>query len=171
MLVFLIGMPGAGKTTLGAETARLLQFAFTDLDAAIEAAEGQPIPAIFSSQGEGYFREVEATVLRSVPVTADRVIATGGGTPCFKENMAWMQQHGLTVYLEVPVKVLAQRLAALQHLNRPLLHGNSAELAQKLTLTFSQRKQFYGQAQLPLPAENLTAGQLAQLLRQHLFGQ
>lgn len=163
MLIFLIGMPGAGKTTLGSALAKALGFGFVDLDEQLERAENQPIAQIFQEKGESYFRELEARELRSLPGEQNTVVATGGGTPCFYENMAWINENGLSIYLEVPLEVLVQRLQSQTH--RPLLAGKTQPLIQKLHETFRARKRYYEQAAVIVAAAEMTATSLAQLVR------
>ncbi|HQB87139.1 MAG TPA: shikimate kinase, partial [Bacteroidales bacterium] len=97
--IFLIGFMGSGKTTTGKKLASRLSWKFIDLDEFIEEDKGMPVAEIFETQGEDWFRTVEAEALRTVTKAGNTVISTGGGTPCFYENMEFMLQNGLTVYL------------------------------------------------------------------------
>jgi shikimate kinase len=88
--IYLLGMMGVGKSTLGKQLARQLHYSFIDLDKAIEQAEGKSIPDLFEQKGESYFRLVEQRQLKETARKNHIVIAVGGGTPCYYENMEWM---------------------------------------------------------------------------------
>ncbi|MBD2766978.1 shikimate kinase [Hymenobacter sp. BT664] len=149
MKLFLIGMPGSGKTTLGRTLAAHYGLPFLDLDAEIVARGGQAIPAIFLRQGEAYFRRLEAKVLREVAARpGPLVLATGGGTPCFHDNLTVLNAAGCTLWLDVPEPVLAARLAAAtETATRPLV-ATADRPEQWLHETLAARKQFYSQARV-----------------------
>src|SRR5690606_5400547 len=95
---------------------------FLDLDAVIEETSGQKIPQIFAEKGENYFRNLETEVLKTVSFSPEKlVIATGGGTPCFHENITFMNARGLTIYLKTTPAILAERLWQTDLMSRPLL--------------------------------------------------
>ncbi|MDE7396684.1 MAG: shikimate kinase, partial [Muribaculum sp.] len=97
---------GSGKTTLGRELQRLTGRQFVDLDALIEDQFGMSISDIFALKGEGYFRRLEAETLRSTANMSDAIVALGGGTPCHGDNMDWLLDNGITVFLDAPVEKL-----------------------------------------------------------------
>src|SRR4029453_2479239 len=99
MKLFLIGLPGSGKTTIGAALANRLSMEFVDLDKEIETREGNSVPEIFAAHGEAHFRQVESTLLLEW-ATAQRsfVMATGGGTPCFFDGIDVINKHGLSIF-------------------------------------------------------------------------
>jgi shikimate kinase len=141
--VFLVGMPGSGKTTIGKKLAAKLEVPHLDLDAEIERKADAGIPEIFSTLGEAYFRQVEANTLRDLDLSECPVVSTGGGTPCFHENMDWMLQTGRVVYVKMPVKALHQRLMAKPH-ERPMFGGKTAkEQLQILEQLLQEREPFY----------------------------
>lgn len=118
--IFLIGMPGSGKSKLGKKLAGHLSYAFIDLDEHIVAKAGISIPDIFKREGEAGFRLLEQASLSEVCGAGGKaVIACGGGTPCFFDNMERMNASGVTIYLNVPVPVLVSRIEG--DTNRPLL--------------------------------------------------
>ncbi|MCC6463429.1 MAG: shikimate kinase [Saprospiraceae bacterium] len=166
---FLVGFMGSGKTYLGQRLAALLALPFVDLDACIEAQERQTIASIFSSLGEPAFRQLEQQCLFNIPTDIPQVVATGGGTPCFHENMAWMNQVGVTIYLQTPVPVLAARLRLDAH-TRPLLQGiGEQELEGHIAQILSRRAPYYEQAQIIAPfndREILFLQQLVSSIRQ-----
>lgn len=145
----IVGLPGAGKTTLGRQLAAYFNRPFLDLDAAIEARTGRGVRAIFAAEGEAGFRNLEAAMLREVLSAGGPplVLATGGGTPCFYHNMALLNQAGLTLWLDAPVATLAARLAPEEAAKRPLIVAAGGAEAW-LRETLAARKQFYTQARV-----------------------
>ena len=164
--LYLIGLPGSGKSTLGRQLAAHYGREFVDLDEVIVAEAGLSIPAIFASEGEAGFRRREAAALAAVATRlAPLVVATGGGTPCFHDNLTLLRGSGFVLWLAVPVPELARRLAATgQAAARPLLAATATgaatespemALAAHLERTLAARKQFYAQAHLCHPGAAL----------------
>src|ERR1700694_3998885 len=110
MKLFLIGMMGTGKSHWTKKLSKKLKSGGYDLDYLIESHEEKTIAEIFSEDGESYFRRSEAKILRWFAEKKTFVLATGGGTPCFHENMDWMNEHGVTVWIDEPIDVLVERL-------------------------------------------------------------
>lgn len=108
--IFLTGYMGAGKTTLGKAFARELNVPFIDLDWYIEERFHKSIRELFVERGEASFRELERNMLHEVSEFEDVIISTGGGTPCFFDNMDYMNGHGQTVFLDVHPDILFNRL-------------------------------------------------------------
>ncbi len=168
--IVLVGLPGSGKSTLGQLLAQQLGLPFIDLDAVIETEAGSSIAQLFAQKGEPYFRELESALLKKVlqgPVPV--VLATGGGAPCFYDNMAYIRMHTRSVYLNVPWPLLAQRLAK-QPGKRPLLQGlTAADFTDALKEKFGWRIPYYQQAQLHLQiAEEQSVEYLVEQLLQKL---
>lgn len=147
-LIFLVGFMGSGKSTIGRRLANTIGAAFQDLDTIIEKAEGQSIPTIFSTKGEGYFREIESQHLKSISASEQvKVIAVGGGTPCFFDNMDWMNAHGMTFFLNPTVDILYQRLAS-ETAHRPILSGKTEDSLNTFIIEkLDARLQYYSKAQ------------------------
>ena len=148
MKIFLIGMPGSGKTTLGKELASHLAIDFVDLDAEIEMAEQKSIAEIFREDGEEHFRILEAGLLRNWAGSEKNfVMATGGGAPCFHGGMETINQCGLSVFLDCPVSSLMDRVG--KNRERPLLlTSDEAELKHKLERIRADRLDCYRQAKI-----------------------
>jgi len=136
----------SGKTTLGAALAADLGISFIDTDAYLEHRYRQTISSLFAQRGEAVFRQMESTILHEVADIEDVVIATGGGTPCFGDNMAYMNAHGTTVYLQCPTDVIFTRLR-ISHTPRPLVAGKTDdELRAYIDSALEVRNPFYTQA-------------------------
>ena len=144
--VFLTGYMGAGKTTLGKAFAKALGVPFIDLDWYIEERFHKNIKTLFAERGEEGFRLVEQRMLHEVGEFEDVVISTGGGTPCFFDNMAYMNSQGQTVFLDVSTDVLFNRLRVATF-NRPILQGKSdEELRCFIAEALQKRLPYYSQA-------------------------
>ena len=122
-LLFLIGLMGAGKTTLGRVLAKQLEWKFYDTDQEIERKTGVNIPLIFELEGEVGFRKREATIIQELSFKAQAVIATGGGAVLLEENRVQMQNRGYVIYLDASPEVLWQRI--FRDKNRPLIQGDN----------------------------------------------
>ncbi|MBC3540969.1 shikimate kinase [Rufibacter sediminis] len=168
--IFLVGMPGCGKSTVGKVLAEQLAYRFLDLDTLIEEQEGLTVPQVFEQRGQTYFREAEAKALRQVANrTENLVLATGGGAPCFCGNMAFMVSQGFPIYLSLSPEKLVARLTAQDLQARPLLRDKSpAELLRYLSDTVSQREKFYLQAAGVVPAGEGSVPEVAQKITQFL---
>lgn len=145
--IFLTGYMGAGKTTLGKAFARALNIPFVDLDWYIEERYHKSVSELFALRGEAAFRELEKAMLHEVADFDDVVVSTGGGTPCFFDNMEYMNQCGQTVFLDVNPAVLFRRLRVAKR-QRPILQGKTdEELRVFIVEALAKRAPFYSQAQ------------------------
>ena len=144
--IFLTGYMGAGKTTLGKAFAREMGLSFIDLDWYIESRFHQTIAQLFAGRGEDGFRQLERNMLHEVGEFEDVVVSTGGGTPCFFDNMDYMNAHGQTVFLDVDVETLFRRLRVATQ-QRPILRGKSEEeLRAFIGQALADRAPYYAQA-------------------------
>ncbi|MFK8056683.1 MAG: shikimate kinase [Saprospiraceae bacterium] len=154
--IFLVGMMGSGKTTIGRGIAEVLGRPFVDLDDAIEKRTNRTINDIFENSGEFHFRTCEAQVLRDLPRKfPNAVIATGGGTPLHFNNMDFLNDNGLTIFLDIDIQMLVERLAD-QREARPLLRRDDWETF--LTGLAEQRKTAYERAQVSLEVSSNDPG-------------
>jgi shikimate kinase len=153
--IFLIGYMGAGKTTLGRALAKSLGMQFIDLDCYIEERFRKTISQIFAEKGEEAFRDLERRMLHEVGEFENVIISTGGGTPCFFDNVEYMNGQGTTVFLDVPVERLFIRLSIARH-KRPLIKDkNDAELLAFIEEQLARREPHYSKAQHAFVADKL----------------
>ncbi len=148
MKIFLIGMPGSGKTTIGKELAVHLSIPFVDLDAEIERAEGTAIQEIFRQHGEEYFRITESRLLRDWAARPmSFVMATGGGAPCFHQGIEVINRQGVSIFLDCAVSELIDRVK--KNRDRPLLlSADEQELRKKLEDMRAARLSCYQRAHI-----------------------
>ena len=153
--IFLTGYMGAGKTTLGKAFARKLNLPFVDLDWYMEERFHKTVGELFVERGEAGFRELEKSMLHEVGAFEDVVISTGGGAPCFFDNMDFMNRNGKTVFLNVHPDVLFRRLRVAKQ-QRPILQGKQDdELKEFIIRALEKRTPFYSQAQYVFNADEL----------------
>ena len=146
--VYMIGFMGSGKTTRGAKLAGMLGWKFADLDRLVEASAGMGIPEIFSVHGEEYFRNLESELLRSLGNEGSMVISTGGGTPCFSDNMDYMISTGLTVYLKLTPGQIRSRISGTGT-ERPLIKDlDESSLLAFIEDKLALREKWYNRAEL-----------------------
>lgn len=168
MRIFLIGFMGSGKTTLGKQLSEKLGLPFIDLDERIETAAGMKINDIFSKKGEDFFRKLEAVRLREVIEEEENMIlACGGGTPCFYDNITFINATGISIWLNTPKEVMADRLLK-EAGHRPLVNGLSAEkLTEFIEDRLEQRLAYYNQATLTVDPSTIALESLVQQIKEH----
>ncbi len=165
--IYIVGFMGSGKTTWGKKLAKALDRPFIDLDEVLVQRLGMTIPEYFSLHGEADFRKIESTVLKETN-TPNAVISTGGGTPCYFDNMDWITQHGTAVYFEHTPKSLWMRLNATDVNKRPALKGLTGEqlldfIAEKL----AERDPFYQKAQIKIDQMHTPIAELKERLKHY----
>lgn len=148
MLIFLVGFMGCGKSYTGRKIAPILGYNYVDMDKIIEAQEAISIKEIFEQKGEAYFRNLEHQYLLDLDTNQNLVISTGGGVPCFFNNMEIMNQKGITIYLNRSKAVVIPRLLQGAH-KRPLIQNmDEATLNNFYDAKLAERASFYEQAQI-----------------------
>ena len=153
--IFFVGYMGSGKTTLGKAYAKSMNLQFIDLDCYIEQRYCKTITDLFSEYGEDGFREIERKMLHEVGEFENVLIAAGGGTPCFFDNMDYMKQVGVTVFLDVCPQVLFRRLRVAKA-KRPLLADKTDdELMHAIVGALEKRLPYYSKAEYLFNAECL----------------
>lgn len=154
MRIFLTGYMGCGKSTIGRKVAALMGMNFIDLDKYIEERNFKSVPDIFAQEGEAAFREKERQALHEVAQFEDIVVGTGGGAPCFFDNMQQMNDAGITIYLAPDNETLAFRLLKSKT-ERPLIAGkNKEELILFIETALEKRSPFYEQSKIVIRGKN-----------------
>lgn len=154
---------GSGKSLIGSSLAKKLGIPFIDLDMEFENRSNFTISEFFSKYGEMEFRMEETRLLKEITIMYDSfVIATGGGTPCFHDNIKWMNDNGITVYINLAIQTLISRLNADKQ-KRPLICTlESEELRVFIENLFVAREGFYQQSKIKILAENISPENLIQ---------
>lgn len=155
MTLFIIGYMACGKTTFGKALARAMGREFIDLDFYIEQRFRMSVSEIFAQKGEAEFRRIESNVLKEVGEFQDVIISCGGGTPCFYDNIEWMNLHGTTVWLNTPTERIVERLIANSS-RRPLMAGKTPdEIRDTVGAGLSARLPYYSQARIHFSGREL----------------
>lgn len=170
MKIFITGYMGAGKSSTGRKVARRLGYEFIDMDDEFESAHGVRLPEYLLKKGEDLFREKERRLLEEIcSRKGDFVISTGGGTPCFYDNMELINRSGISVYLDMHPKSLAVRLEEAKD-ERPLLKGLGGErLIDKIRAHLEERKPFYEKAHMTVKGESLKFEELLEKINKKLM--
>ena len=165
MKVYLIGFMASGKTTIGRELAKTLNFEFIDLDTYIEQKNDNTIKQIFEQKGEEHFRIIENEALREVAsIEGNMIVAAGGGTSCFYNSIDFMNKTGLTIYLKTEVAELVARLIKSKT-DRPLLWGKTPqELNDYILRVLNERNKYYEKAKIMIDSSSVNVSQLAQTI-------
>lgn len=163
-LIFLIGYMGCGKSTKAKQLGQRLACPVIDLDAEIVNKSGKTIAEFFEAFGENGFRSYESEMLKNFDYPQKCVVATGGGLPCFFDNMDWMNEHGETIYLKMEPSALVSRLHNRQ--KRPLIKDlDDDQLLEFIKEKLQEREPFYNQAKIIIDAFDLDAEKLEEALR------
>lgn len=167
MKIFLLGLPGSGKTTLGKTLAASLGLSFVDLDLEIEKSEGMLIPEIFQKKKEDYFRKAESAQLKQWSMSdKEFVMATGGGAPCFFDNMKIINAAGKSIFLDVPAKEIAARIMKQNLSERPLFARTHPEsLKDHVEFMRSQRISYYRQAHFMVSGTSIAPAEILALIK------
>lgn len=168
MIIYLVGFMGSGKSTLGRQLAKHLNYKFIDLDALFVSKTKIKIHEFFEKYGEDAFRKSEYELLREIDLSNNLVIATGGGTPCFMDNMDYMRKTGITVFLQLEATLLCKRLIN-SHTIRPMVIGKTKEeLEIWADEMIKKRAGFYKKAHVIIDARNLSTALLTKVLNPYI---
>ena len=167
-LFFLVGLMGSGKTHWGGYIAANSKINFIDLDTVIEKETSLSVSEIFATLGEAFFREKETEILKLVHLRLKKdqhtIIATGGGTACFNDNMKWMNENGITIWLNEAIENIVQRVSQQKNL-RPLISQLSQlDLFNYFTNQLQERKQYYNQSYYCLNRDEITSVNLKKIM-------
>jgi len=168
MRIYLIGFMGCGKSTVGKKLAAQMHLPLMDLDKTMEDLEGKKIGEVFAEKGETYFREMEKNVLHETTFYTDAIISCGGGTPCFFDNLLWMKQNGLSIYLKGTPAFLHSRLRE-KKTKRPLIADmDDKQLLNYIKAKLTEREPFYLQADIIIDAQDLNIDILLSIIKNYL---
>ncbi len=160
-------MMGSGKSFWAQQISEKANMDWIDLDQQIEKETSITIKEIFETEGEDYFRKKESETLHGLSKYDNIIIATGGGTACFYDNMKWMNEHGLTIWVDESIVVLTERLEK-EKKHRPLIKDFSdEELKHFLSVKLTERSAFYSQSQYHLKGSNISDVSFMEIIRQH----
>ena len=166
MRIYIIGYMGCGKSTLGRKLASYAGLQFLDMDHYIESRHCKSVPQIFAEEGEEVFRQKERKALEELSEFTNVIIATGGGAPCFFDNMELMNRTGKTIYLNINPRILAERLLESKN-ERPLIKGKSKkELIQYIATTLKHRDKFYSKAHYQITVPDVELEKVLKMIKE-----
>ena len=141
--IFIVGMPGSGKSTMARYLCSKTKFNYFDLDEEIEKKSQKSVTEIFSDEGQEYFRSLETKLLKEI-INKEKIfiLSTGGGTPCFNKNMELMKKNGITIFLNTSIDTLIERVSRKN--KRPLF--NSKNIKETINNMFNERIKYYNQS-------------------------
>lgn len=152
--IYLVGYMGAGKTTAAKRIAKRLGWEMVDTDALFEEKYKISVDDFFQKYDEQLYRKLESEILKNTELLENTVISTGGGTACFFDNMDWMNQHGLTVFMRISPESAVDRVLHSRH-KRPLTRGKTEEeLMEYVSWHYAQRLPFYERAKITVKSED-----------------
>jgi shikimate kinase len=165
MRIFILGYMGCGKSTFGPELAKVMGLSYYDLDFLFEARYRISISDFFAKYGEKHFREIEYTLLSEIAEQDDFILSTGGGTPCYQQNMELMNSKGVTLYLKVPIDILLRRLKGSPRQRPILISFEKQGYEEQVKEHFKLREPVYMQSHLILDGNRLNATDIADQVR------
>ena len=166
MKVYLIGYMASGNTRTGRKLARMLDYSFSDTDDLFESKFRISIHDFFDKYGEDLFRQLEQKVLLETTTLDNTVISTGGGTPCFFDNMGFIMKSGISVYLKLSSSALASRLKVVRK-KRPLLKGMTAsQVGEFVDRQLKEREEYYSKADIVVEGNCPDIADLARRIRE-----
>ena len=167
--IYLVGYMGAGKTTTARRLAHQLGWEVADTDALFEEKYKISVNDFFNKYDEPLYRKLESAVLKETENLENVVVATGGGTACYFDNMEWMNSHGLTVFMRISPQAAVDRVIHSRH-KRPLAIGKTEEeLTEFVAQHYTSRMPFYEQARITVKAEDLDLDSLMKQIEELRF--
>ncbi len=169
--IYLVGMMGSGKSHWASRLGQLFGLPYYDLDKLLEDNEAMPVRDIFQQKGEDYFRRAESAMLKSQLPSQHYILATGGGAPCFFDNLLYMKANGLVVWLNPAVHVLVERIQKSPGTRPILANATSNEsLAAKLEQLLALRRPWYQQADIIISQNQVSTAAFERLIRPYMDG-
>lgn len=166
--IYLVGYMGAGKTTTARRLAHQLGWEVADTDALFEEKYKISVNDFFNKYDEPLYRKLESAVLKETENLENVVVATGGGTACYFDNMEWMNSHGLTVFMRISPQAAVDRVIHSRH-KRPLAIGKTEEeLTEFVAQHYTSRMPFYEQARITIKSEDLDLENLTKTIKENL---
>lgn len=166
--IYLVGYMGAGKTTTARRLAHQLGWEVADTDALFEEKYKISVNDFFNKYDEPLYRKLESAVLKETENLENVVVATGGGTACYFDNMDWMNSHGLTVFMRISPQAAVDRVIHSRH-KRPLAIGKTEEeLTEFVAQHYTSRMPFYEQARITIKSEDLDLENLTKTIKENL---
>ncbi|PWT96486.1 MAG: shikimate kinase [Bacteroidetes bacterium] len=168
MKFFLLGFMGAGKSHWGRIWSHQHELDFFDLDHVIEKEAGKTIAQIFDEMGESIFRELEKHALHQFEGRDHFILSCGGGTPCFFNNMSWMNSNGITIYLKTPIEVLKERLRREQ-MHRPLISSfNEEQLDLYIRRKLEERENYYNKSAFIVESDLVSPNTFTEIVNRYV---
>lgn len=168
MLIFLVGYMGCGKSSIGRPLSELMGYKFIDLDSHIEDNYKMSVVKIFARYGERAFRMTERRLLIEMCENEDNcIVSTGGGTPCYRDNIDIMNMYGCTIYLNLDSDVLVTRLANTGNKRPILLNMDSKELGVFIKNSLQQREEFYSKSKITIRGKNINTYDLFRIINMY----
>ena len=171
MTLYLVGYAGSGKSSLGKRLARRLRLRFVDTDKFVELNEGASVADIFHYGGEEYFRRTERNAVESLYSEGENmIVATGGGLPTWGDNMEWLNDHGVTIYLRRSPEQILSRMSAYGREKRPMFRGKSdEELLAFMKAQMSEREGFYAKAHISVDCTPISDDEAVEVVVKELI--
>jgi shikimate kinase len=167
--LFLVGMPGCGKSTLGRLYAQHTGYTFVDMDEAIVSGTGKTIEQIYAEGGEKLFRDIEHEYIKRYFDQSNSVICTGGGLPCFNGNMELMNKEGITVFIDVSAEELWNRVKNTNFSGRPIYQNQTIDqVLETIKKKSAERRPVYETADIILKSDAVTLDMLLEGMKKFI---
>lgn len=166
MVIFLVGFMGCGKSTVARGLAELSGYRYVDLDQVVcQMAEAESVADIFATRGEEEFRRLEREAIESLALEGNVVVATGGGAPCYGDNMTLLMSLGVTVYLKMSPKALTERLQRVRVVRPKIVGKSPEELYDYVTTLLAEREPIYLRSRVIVDSDNIPSKVVISRLR------